>query len=570
MLKVKTLDPMQTCLKRRLAALLTIVLTTLSLTSPAVAEPSTEPWDQIHYNPKSADGDVRLPMPCGGQMVFRKILIPSTQPLDDFAITIGSTEQEWGFLESTAQAHIAGSFTENPDSHDNSGSGISGSDGDNSDKGARYFLMAKYETTKLQYTAVMTDDCDKPSIKARLPQTGVSWFDAVEFANRYTQWLQAQAPDALPREDDATGFLRLPTEVEWSFAARGGLAVSPSEFQDRVFPMQGAMNQYVWYSGPQSSNGKARPAGLLKPNPLGLHDILGNADEMIFEPFRLRTHGRSHGQAGGFVVRGGNYLTPSANIRSAWRVEQSYYRDGKPNTLPSTGFRLVVVAPAITSSERLQALEDQWLAMGSDPSRDSAVDADSADRENTGSAAANTSADASQQLAQLAAQAETKAAKQALNKVRDELRAANQRQREQRDRAVRSSLQLGGFFCAQLNQLARDIERRETFLVASCDPKNPRSSEKTCGNIKAVTQKTEASLQTMLKLYSDTIVELGSIYSVDAIETQAKVTAQALKSQQSLNLKPFVDGYVSDLIGYVENRKIQRQRWLSTCRAIVP
>lgn len=500
-----------------------------------VAVAATAPaWDEAHYNPQPSAGDVMLPMPCGGQMAFRKVLIPLTEPLDDFAVTLGSTDQAWGFLESAQQDHIAGSFTET-----------------GNDRG-RYYLMGKYEITRLQYEALMTETCAKPSIHLRVPQTAISWFDAVEFANRYTQWLQAQAPQALPLEDAMSGFVRLPTEVEWSFAARGGLAATPSAFQDRVFPMSGPMSQYVWFAGPQSSNGRMRPAGLLAPNPLGLHDILGNADEMMFEPFRLRTHGRSHGQAGGFVVRGGNYLTPAADIRTAWRVEQPYYREGKPNTLPSTGFRVVVVAPAITSTERLKVLEQQWLALGTDPVQ-----------------APIAAPDTTEQLALLAAQAQTAADKQALNQVRDELRAANQRQREQRERAIRSSLQLGGFFCAQLNQLSREIERRQDFLALSCDPQNPRSGQQTCDNIRAVTAQTEASLNTMLQLYSDTIVEVGSIYPAQAIVAQSKVTIQALQSQQSLNLKPFVEGYVDDLVSYIEDRRVRRQRWLETCRTIV-
>ena len=35
------------------------------------------------------------------------------------------------------------------------------------------------------------------------------------------------------------------------------------------------------------NNGKAQRIGLLNPNPLGLHDILGNVDEIVFDPFRI-------------------------------------------------------------------------------------------------------------------------------------------------------------------------------------------------------------------------------------------------------------------------------------------
>ena len=53
--------------------------------------------------------------------------------------------------------------------------------------------------------------------------------------------------------------------------------------------------------------------------------MLGNASEMMFEPFRLNKLDRQHGQAGGFVVRGGNYLTSEGELRTALRQEEPYY-----------------------------------------------------------------------------------------------------------------------------------------------------------------------------------------------------------------------------------------------------
>lgn len=490
-------------------------------------------WEGASYNPKPLADDVTLPMPCKGFMTFRKVLVPVEKPMDDFPVTLGSSSEEWGLLESIQQTHIAGSF-----SQDKGGSG-------------RYYLIGKYEVSRLQYEAVMTGKCPKPDGKLRMPQTAISWFDALEFSDRYTRWLQENAPKAIPREDGVMGFLRLPTEVEWSFAARGGVMVTPSEFQERVFPMNGQMSQYVWFAGPQSSNGNLRPTGLLDPNPLGLHDVLGNADEMMFDAFQMRTHGRAHGQSGGFVVRGANYLTPQADIRTSWRIEQPYYRDGERNVLPTTGFRVAVVAPAITSSERMKTLEAQWLERGTDPGATSSVPS------------------ASDRIDKLAADAQNAKVREELNQVRDQLRAASQLQREQRERAMRSSLQLGGFLCAQINQLAREIARREDFLAMSCDPANPRSSSETCANIRSVVQQTEISLQTILGLYSDTVVELGSIYPQQELVEQAKTTAQALQSRKAINLKPFADVYVKDLLGYMQNHKVQKQQWLENCRAVV-
>ena len=514
-----------------------IALVSLLLGMPAVSQNAQKSydWDALDFNPKPLPDDVVLPMPCGGAMVFRKVFVSVGEPMQDYPVTLGSVDQEWGFLEGTHQTYIAGSFS--PSAKDP----------------GRYYLIGKYEVSALQYAALMDKTCPKPQAKLRIPKTSLSWFDAVEFGDRYTRWLLAQSPKSLPREDGVAGFLRLPTEVEWSFAARGGMKVTPSEFQARVFPMEGPMSQYVWYAGPQSSNGTIRPIGLLSPNPLGLHDVLGNADEMMFESFQMRAHGRSHGQSGGFVVRGGNYLTPQQDIRTSWRVEQPYYRDGQRNAIPTSGFRLVVVAPAITSAQRMDQLEKQWVELGSAMSNQTA----------------QPQPDASDKLDKLATAAETETMRQELAEVRDQLRAANQLQREQSERAIRSSLQLGGFLCAQINQLARDIDRRKEFLGLSCRPDQPRSSAETCGSIESAVSQSEASLKTLLGLYSDTIVELGSIYSVQALQQQASQTEQALKSRSGVNLAPFVRTYAQSLQRYVEDRRVQGPQWLEQCRIVV-
>jgi hypothetical protein len=153
--------------------------------------------------------------------------------------------------------------------------------------------------------------------------------------------------------DDARAFVRLPTEEEWEFAARGGAAVAEADFGARVFPMSEGMQRYVWFQGTRSSGGRVRPIGMLEPNPLGLFDILGNVAEWVLEPYRLNRVGRPHGQAGGMVARGGDFLTPEDQIRSSLRVElPPLDRNGEALRLRSLGFRPVLALVATSSDQR--------------------------------------------------------------------------------------------------------------------------------------------------------------------------------------------------------------------------
>ncbi|AKE59391.1 hypothetical protein F384_12890 [Citrobacter amalonaticus Y19] len=97
-------------------------------------------------------------------------------------------------------------------------------------------------------------------------------------------------------------------------------------------------------------------------NPLGLHDMLGNISEMMFTPFYLNKINRLHGQAGGFVVRGGSVISNESEIRSATRKEINYYDEAHPFTSKTTGLRLVLVSPTITSTGRVKQLEKNWAS----------------------------------------------------------------------------------------------------------------------------------------------------------------------------------------------------------------
>jgi formylglycine-generating enzyme required for sulfatase activity len=92
-------------------------------------------------------------------------------------------------------------------------------------------------------------------------------------ANKYCEWLSAK-----------TGhFYRLPTEAEWEYAARAGTTTTYF-WGDDASPM----DEYCWWAN--NSEGKYQKVGRKKPNPWGLHDILGNVCEWTLDQYYPTTY----------------------------------------------------------------------------------------------------------------------------------------------------------------------------------------------------------------------------------------------------------------------------------------
>lgn len=331
----------------RLAALATALTATLSAAPARAADPI---WAQDFWNPVPAEGDVILPAPCGGAMAFRRV--DTTVPgnwLADERLQLGNSEiagQEHS--ESILRDSIAGALSLDDAPED------------------RFYLIGKYEVTRDQYAAVMDETCPAPADEGSAPAEGMPWFDAQTFAARYTAWLYGNARAELAAAAGRQAFLRLPTEEEWEYAARGGLAVPEAVQRQRLFPMDGPLEEYVWFSGYKSCDGALQPVGLLHPNPLGLHDILGNAQEMTADLYRLRTRSRAHGQVGGATARGGSCSTIEARVRTAERDEVALFdpETGEPAGKPFTGLRLVVGAPILMGQSRIERINADWKEFG--------------------------------------------------------------------------------------------------------------------------------------------------------------------------------------------------------------
>lgn len=489
-------------------------------------------WDASFYNRAAARDDVLLPMPCGGAMAFRRVQVPGKGPLDDYRVMLGGNDEAQGYIEHAHPEWIAGGF---------------------SGPGGSHYLIGKYEVTALQYAAVMDPQCPTPSMQMTLPQTRLGWFDAVDFSNRYSLWLREHAAKALPKSGDERGYVRLPTEAEWEYAARGGIAVSESEFRDRLFPMPDGIARYVWFSGASSANGRAQPVGLHEPNPLGLHDMLGNVEEIVFEPFRLNKLDRLSGAAGSFIIRGGSFLTPQAEIRSSYRQEAPYYESAALRRSKTTGFRVAVSAPALASAARVQQLREAWQALGADAGGQG------------GKLSGQSLSDPVAELQTLAQAAEDPAMKQRLESLRGVLRANLQARDEQRDRAAKSALRLGAFLCIKLHDDGRYLDERQATFDRLCD--GGKKDGPACQGLAQQLPQVQRALALNLQYYADTIVGSAQNYPPEVLRAQAQTLRQEVSARGLASIADYGELYLGHALGYAGNGRIARQDWLNACKS---
>ncbi|MCM2460943.1 formylglycine-generating enzyme family protein [Pseudomonas sp. CG7] len=384
----------------------------LSLASLTWADEATDKLD----NPKPLPDDVSLPLPCEGQMVFRYVYILAQGTLDDREISLGYpfSEGEAGYQQSFISGYrrdfINGQFTlkDLPKDWNTTITPLMPKTDAKTPLKPMLYFIGKYEVTARQYAQVMaqaqslasgeaapaceTLQAELPQgVAGRLPKVKLSKFEAERFSAVYSAWLMKYHKDLLPvsgrgtsAEDGGLGFVRLPTEVEWEFAARGGQAVSRQDLEGRLFPRRlegsesdGPLADWAVFNQVAGGTGQAArlmPIGTKLPNPIGLFDVVGNAAERVQESFQLVHAGRRQGAYGGFVVKGGNYLEGEGTLFTGMRREYPLFTaDGTEQSNETTGFRVAVGALSAPRS-RYKELFAQWQKEGRLASLTDAID----------------------------------------------------------------------------------------------------------------------------------------------------------------------------------------------------
>ena len=146
-------------------------------------------------------------------------------------------------------------------------------------------------------------------------------------AEIFCQWLSLQTGKKY----------RLPTEAEWEYAVRGGTETPfffegrPKDFSDQGFMRQffsaktDIISDYVIYL--KNSRNRTQEPDMVKPNPFGLRNMLGNVMEYCADKYDPKAYSFTdgkvvnpiHTEGDEWVVRGGDFMSDAAYLRSATR-----------------------------------------------------------------------------------------------------------------------------------------------------------------------------------------------------------------------------------------------------------
>lgn len=154
------------------------------------------------------------------------------------------------------------------------------------DKG---FWIGETEVTQKAYQHVMKANPSRYK-GLELPVEQVSWNNAQTYC--------------------ATINMRLPSEAEWEYAARGGTPAS----------RYGALNSIAWYA--RNSNDRTHIVGTKMPNPFGLYDTLGNVWEWVQDAYDVDERMK--------ILRGGSFYNLGRDLRASnrlWALPDTAHRN---------------------------------------------------------------------------------------------------------------------------------------------------------------------------------------------------------------------------------------------------
>lgn len=172
------------------------------------------------------------------------------------------------------------------------------------------FYIGETVVTQQLWEAVMGSN---PShfVGESLPVERVSWDECQKFIDKLNVMTNCK--------------FRFPTEAEWEYAARGGMASQKNKYAGAT---DGNFSDFVWSK--ENSSGCTHEVMTKKPNELGLYDMNGNISEWCEDwYFNSYANGDSkinpHGPVSGAnkVYRGGSWDDKKINCRISKRFNMN-------------------------------------------------------------------------------------------------------------------------------------------------------------------------------------------------------------------------------------------------------
>jgi formylglycine-generating enzyme len=169
------------------------------------------------------------------------------------------------------------------------------------------FLLCRFQTTNQHWAAFSKATARVAAAFPcpTLPVTSVNWFDAAA----YCRWLSAEWGRRV----------RLPSEAEWEFAARGGLEQKLYPWGDE--PRPDAPGR--WQSGPE-------PGAESEPNGFGLFDVCENVHEWCGDWYEALYYEAAPAEN----PRGPEHGKRRASRGGAWRHHVKFSRCAARSSLP--------------------------------------------------------------------------------------------------------------------------------------------------------------------------------------------------------------------------------------------
>lgn len=189
------------------------------------------------------------------------------------------------------------------------------------------FSLGKTEVTQAQWTALMGKNPSKRK-GDDLPVEMVSWYDAIRFCEKLTEY--AQAEGRLPKNMKFT----LPTEAQWEYACRAGTLKAFYAGEQ-----ESDLSRLAWWR--ENADAKTHPVADRHANRWSFYDMLGNVREWCLDRYAERlSDGKDPLETEGTscVCRGGAWNASWEACRAASRAEYS------PSTRSADlGFRVALV-----------------------------------------------------------------------------------------------------------------------------------------------------------------------------------------------------------------------------------